>query len=83
MDVENIETKVCIFLFDMIYLNDESLLSKSLTERRAKLRENIERVENKVDFVVSKETTDFNEIQDFLNESVRSRLNFKQSAAKA
>ena len=80
---ENIETKVCIFLFDMIYLNDESLLNKSLTERRALLRANIEKVENKVDFVVSKETTDFNEIQDFLNESVRSRLWLMQSAAKA
>lgn len=70
VEIDNIQNQVCVFLFDCLLLNGENMLEKSLSRRREALREAFEKVENKVDFVCSKEADDINEIQEFLNESV-------------
>lgn len=71
VEIDNIQNQVCLFLFDCLYLNNESLLETSLKNRREKLQETFERKERRVDFVVSKEADDFDAIQEFLNESVK------------
>jgi len=74
VDIENIQNQVCVFLFDCIFLNGESLLELTLTKRREKLKSAFNPITNKVDFVVSKDAEDFDAIQEFLNESVKGIL---------
>ena len=37
-DVDDLKVQVCVFAFDMLYLNGEPLLRKTLSERRDHLR---------------------------------------------
>ena len=69
--IENIQNQVCVFLFDCIYLNGKSLLENTLKTRREHLYNVINKIPNKVDYVVSKDADDFDSIQEFLNESVK------------
>lgn len=50
------------------------MLESTLTRRREYLRQVIDQIPNKVDYVVSKDANEFDLIQDFLNESVRGRF---------
>lgn len=70
VEIENIQNQVCVFLFDCIFLNGKSLLENTLKERRVSLYSVINKIPNKVDYVVSKDADDFDAIQEFLNESV-------------
>lgn len=73
VEIDNIQNQVCVFLFDCIYFNDESLLELTLTKRREHLRSVINVIQNKVDYVVSKDANDIDLIQEFLNDSVKCR----------
>lgn len=74
VEIDNIQNQVCVFLFDCIYLNGKSLLELTLKSRRDHLYGVINRIPNKVDYVVSKDADDFDAIQEFLNESVRGKF---------
>ncbi|KAG1749972.1 DNA ligase I [Suillus paluster] len=63
--------KVCLFAFDLIYLNGEPLLQKSLSERRELLREHFQVVPGEFDFAKSSDGSTIDEIQAFLEESVK------------
>ena len=82
VEIENIQNQVCVFLFDCIYLNGKSLLEQTLKDRRVHLAKVINKVQNKVEYVVSKDADDFDAIQEFLNESVKGRFRLSQSAVK-
>ncbi|KAG1757595.1 ATP-dependent DNA ligase [Suillus lakei] len=69
--VEDIQVKVCLFAFDLIYLNGEPLLQKSLSERRELLREHFQIVPGEFDFAKSSDGSTSDEIQAFLEESVK------------
>ncbi|KAL1738955.1 ATP-dependent DNA ligase, partial [Schizophyllum fasciatum] len=69
--VEDIQVKVCLFAFDLLYLNGEPLLQKSLAERRALLREAFQVVESEFHFAKSTDSETVEEIQTFLEESVK------------
>lgn len=71
VEIENIKNQVCVFLFDCIYLDGTILLDKTLQERKEHLRKAVGKVENKVDYVVSKEADEVDAIQEFLDESVK------------
>jgi len=71
VEIDNIQNQVCLFLFDCLYLNNESMLESPLKTRRSALHTAFTRLEHKVEFVVSKEAEDFDSIQEFLNESVK------------
>lgn len=77
VEIDNIQNQVCVFLFDCIYFNGESLLERTFTQRREYLRKVIHTIPNKVDFVVSKDANEFDSIQDFLNESVRGTISLR------
>ncbi|KAI9491071.1 ATP-dependent DNA ligase [Zychaea mexicana] len=55
--VDKIKINVCVLAFDLMYLNDTSLLRLSFRERRALLKEHFAPVENKFDFVTSMEAS--------------------------
>lgn len=70
-DEKSIEVKVCVFLFDFLYLNGESLTGMTFRERREKLRESFRPEPGSVVFANSMDTEDTEEIQLFLDESVK------------
>ncbi|CAE7227332.1 unnamed protein product [Rhizoctonia solani] len=69
--VEDIQVRVCLFGFDLLYLNGESLLQKTLEERRELLREHFVEVDCEFAFAKSSDGETTEEIQVFLEESVK------------
>ncbi|KAG6842225.1 hypothetical protein C0991_000195 [Blastosporella zonata] len=69
--VEDIQVRVCLFAFDLLYLNGEPLLQKSLLDRRKLLREHFNVVPGEFDFANSSDSETTEEIQTFLEESVK------------
>ncbi|KDQ63563.1 hypothetical protein JAAARDRAFT_169520 [Jaapia argillacea MUCL 33604] len=69
--VEDIQVRVCLFAFDLLYLNGEPLLHKSLVERRELLREHFKPVDGEFQFAKSSDGDTTDEIQAFLEESVK------------
>ncbi|KAJ7071047.1 hypothetical protein C8F01DRAFT_1362831 [Mycena amicta] len=69
--VEDIQVRVCLFAFDLLYLNGEPLLKKSLIERRQLLREHFQTVEGEFDFAKSSDSETTDDIQTFLEQSVK------------
>lgn len=58
-------------MFDLLYFNGESLVQKSFAERRAILKENFKDAEGEWAFAKSLDTTTMEEVQEFLEESVK------------
>lgn len=58
-------------MFDLLYFNGESLVQKSFAERRAILRENFKDSNGEWAFAKSLDTTTMEEVQEFLEESVK------------
>ncbi|KAH9952608.1 ATP-dependent DNA ligase [Russula dissimulans] len=69
--VEDIQVRVCLFAFDILYLNGESLLHRNLTERRELLRQHFEPVDFEFQFAKSSDSEKTEDIQIFLDESVK------------
>ncbi|CAE6339777.1 unnamed protein product [Rhizoctonia solani] len=69
--VEDIQVRVCLFGFDLLYLNGESLLRKTLEERRKLLRDHFIEVDCEFAFAKSSDGETVEEIQVFLEESVK------------
>ncbi|KAI9742621.1 MAG: hypothetical protein M1818_003762 [Claussenomyces sp. TS43310] len=69
--VEDVKIKVCVFAFDLLFLNDESLVEKPLRERRELLHSAFEPVEGEFAFATSMNGQELDEIQTFLDESVK------------
>ncbi|KAF8168114.1 ATP-dependent DNA ligase [Crassisporium funariophilum] len=69
--VEDIQVRVCLFAFDLLYLNGEPLLKLPLDKRRELLREHFNVVPGEFDFAKSSDSETTEEIQTFLEESVK------------
>ncbi|KIM22746.1 hypothetical protein M408DRAFT_332788 [Serendipita vermifera MAFF 305830] len=69
--VEDITVRVCLFAFDLLYLNGEPLLHKTLEDRRKLLREYFVPVPFEFDFAKASDGETTEEIQLFLEESVK------------
>ena len=68
---EDIKIQVIMTAFDLLYLNGESLLRKPLSERRRLLFENFQEVDGKFTFVTGKDCKSVEEIEEFLDESIK------------
>ncbi|RNA25887.1 DNA ligase 1, partial [Brachionus plicatilis] len=68
---EEIKVRVCIFAFDLIYLNNKSLIDLPFRERRDKLYEHFPRVEGKLMFAEKMDANDVEAIQEFLDKSIK------------
>ncbi|KAK9295569.1 hypothetical protein QLX08_010133 [Tetragonisca angustula] len=67
----NIKVQVCVFMFDLLYLNGESLVQQSFIKRRELLRKNFKEVTGEWNFATSLDTSTMEQVQDFLDESVK------------
>ncbi|CAH0546565.1 unnamed protein product [Brassicogethes aeneus] len=67
----DIKVQVCVFMFDLLYFNGEPLVKKPFIERRNLLREHFQEVEGEWSFATHLDTTKMEEVQEFLDESVR------------
>ncbi|KAK9363072.1 hypothetical protein V1504DRAFT_447306 [Lipomyces starkeyi] len=67
----DIKVRVCIFAFDMLYANGKSLLQTPLSERRKLLHESFNEVEGEFTFAKYMDGINVDEIQEFLDQSVK------------
>ena len=72
-DVEKNEIKVqvCVYAFDLMYLNGQSLVKKTFGERRGLLREKFPAIPQKFVFAQGKDCTEANDIQEELDLSIK------------
>ncbi|NXD18512.1 DNLI1 ligase, partial [Nothocercus nigrocapillus] len=72
-DVEAAEIKVqvCLYAFDMLYLNGESLVKEPFSKRRRLLRESFVEMEGEFLFATSVDACGTEEISDFLDQSIK------------
>lgn len=68
--------QVCVFMFDLLYFNGVSLVKKPFIERRKMLKENFNEVDGQWLFATYLDTSAIEEVQEFLEESVRGLLTF-------
>ncbi|KAL4867414.1 hypothetical protein BDV12DRAFT_186704 [Aspergillus spectabilis] len=68
---EDVKVKVCVFAFDLLFLNGEPAVKKSLRERRELLHESFQVTEGEFQFAQYGDTNDLDQIQTLLDESVK------------
>ncbi|CAJ0541985.1 Ff.00g083240.m01.CDS01 [Fusarium sp. VM40] len=69
--VEDVKVKVCVFAFDLLYLNGEAVVEKALRERRELLQAAFSPVEGEFSFATHMNGQELDEIQVFLDDSVK------------
>ena len=73
--------QVCIYAFDLLYINGESLVSKPLRHRRDVLRSSFPQVEGEFMFASGIVTNDTDRVAEFLEESIKGKLHSRHFAA--
>ncbi|KNG89478.1 putative DNA ligase Cdc9 [Aspergillus nomiae NRRL 13137] len=68
---EDVKVKVCVFAFDLLFLNGEPTVKKSLRERRELLHESFQITEGEFQFAQFGNTNVLDEIQELLDDSVK------------
>ncbi|KAK9397338.1 DNA ligase 1 [Crotalus adamanteus] len=71
VDAAEIQVQVCIYAFDMLYLNGTSLVQKPLSQRRTLLHNSFTEVEGQFLFATSMDTSNVDEIAEFLERSIK------------
>ncbi|ALC42618.1 DNA-ligI [Drosophila busckii] len=71
VDIDEIKVQVCVYIFDLLYFNGISLVTKPLSERRMILFENFQEIEGEWKFATALNTDDMDEVQQFLEESIK------------
>uniref|UniRef100_A0A8D3E897 DNA ligase n=1 Tax=Scophthalmus maximus TaxID=52904 RepID=A0A8D3E897_SCOMX len=71
VDASEIKVQVCVYAFDLLYLNGESLVRQPLCRRRALLRESFTEVEGEFVFARYIDSDNTDAIAEFLEQSVR------------
>ena len=75
VDALNVKQQVCLFAFDLMYLNEESLLNKSLRERRTLLKSSFRIEEGRFGYVQSIDYPDHTdeEVQKFFQNALEAK----------
>ncbi|WJX44098.1 tRNA ligase [Trifolium repens] len=68
--ISDIKVDVCVFAFDLLYLNGEALLQKNLKIRREHLYASFEEESGFFQFATSTTSNDVEEIQKFLDQAI-------------
>ncbi|KAJ3075272.1 tRNA ligase [Podochytrium sp. JEL0797] len=68
--IEDIQVSVCLYAFDILYLNGKPLITETLRSRRTSLHTSFLPLESKFSFAKSIEASSVDAIQTFLDESI-------------
>ncbi|XP_037287088.2 DNA ligase 1 [Rhipicephalus microplus] len=68
---EEVKVQVCVFAFDLLYHNGESLVKEPLRKRRELLRETLVEVPGETQLARSADLSTVEDIQEFLQESIK------------
>uniref|UniRef100_A0A6Q2X3T3 DNA ligase n=1 Tax=Esox lucius TaxID=8010 RepID=A0A6Q2X3T3_ESOLU len=71
VDAADVKVQVCVYAFDLLYLNGESLVKQTLSRRRALLKESFQEKEGEFVFARAIDSNDTDAIAEFLEQSVR------------
>eukprot|EP01012_Entosiphon_sulcatum_P047072 TRINITY_DN636_c0_g1_i1.p1 TRINITY_DN636_c0_g1~~TRINITY_DN636_c0_g1_i1.p1 ORF type:complete len:708 (+),score=105.73 TRINITY_DN636_c0_g1_i1:1073-3196(+) len=71
IQLDEVKVPVCVFAFDLLYFNGESLLRETLAKRREILHANFHVVPNVFQFARALDSSDPEDIQGFLMESIQ------------
>ena len=71
VSTKDIEVQICIFAFDLLYLNGVPLLKETLKKRRELLTSSFVPVAGSFDFVKMMDSTSIEDIETFLEDSVQ------------
>ncbi|XP_072011574.1 DNA ligase 1 isoform X3 [Engystomops pustulosus] len=71
VEASDIKVQVCVYAFDMLYLNGESLVTEPFSKRRQLLRESFTEVEGQFMFATYMDTANTDEISEFLDQSIK------------
>ena len=72
-DESQIKVQVCVYAFDLLYLNGESLVDQPFRKRRELLRSSFSEVEGEFMFAKCMTSSNTEEIQEFLDESIKGK----------
>ncbi|CAH0597058.1 unnamed protein product [Chrysodeixis includens] len=67
----DIKVQVCVFVFDLLFLNGEPLVRRPLRERRQLLRQHFRQVPGEWQLATSRDCSALEDVQQFLEEAVR------------
>ena len=71
VNIEDVSIQVCLFVFDILYLNDQNdIIKKTFKERREIMKETFPEDEGRLMFAKSKDAEKVEEIEEFLNDSI-------------
>ncbi|XP_066462299.1 DNA ligase 1 isoform X2 [Eleutherodactylus coqui] len=71
VEASDIKVQVCVYAFDMLYLNGESLVREPFSRRRQLLRESFTELEGQFMFATYVDTASTDEISEFLDQSIK------------
>ncbi|KAJ1131009.1 hypothetical protein NDU88_009352 [Pleurodeles waltl] len=71
VDASEIKVQVCVYAFDMLYLNGESLVKEPFAKRRKLLRDSFVETEGEFMFATFMDTANTDEISEFLEQSIK------------
>jgi DNA ligase 1 len=66
-----IKVQVCVYIFDLLYLNGKSLVEENFAFRRDLLYNHFNESEGEFKFATKMDSSDLNELQNFLEEAVK------------
>ena len=71
VNIKDVEIQVCLFVFDILYLNNQSdIIKKTFKERRDIMKATFPEEEGRLMYAISKDAESFEEIEEFLSESI-------------
>lgn len=71
VDEKDIKVHICLFAFDLLYFNGDSLVNKTLEQRRNVMFEQLKPIDGKFTFATFKNSSNLDELQVFLDQSVK------------
>lgn len=68
---DDLKIRLCIYAFDLLYINGEPLINQDFVHRRSILHDKFSPVHGELHFAEHKDAHEFEEIEEFLAESVK------------